>query len=186
MKQEQSAETHLLPGAAHGPWGRVDIVGLIPPLRAFVRGLAREPSEADDLVQETLLKAIVNAQQFSPGTNLKAWLFTIARNTFYTRYKKQRREVVLDEDYGAWSEPPQDWTIKIKSLHEALQHLPQNQREALVLVGGAGLSYEEAAQVCGCRLGTIKSRVNRGRTRLLELLSVQEPEDFIDSGQKTL
>lgn len=160
---------------------RQEILDLIPSLRAFARSLTRSPTEADDLLQETLLKALANIHQFSPGTNLRAWLFTIERNTFYTNYHRKRREtaVPVEEMHGVYSEPSQEWSLKLRTVHKALQRLPEDQREALVLVGGAGLSYDEAAEICGCALGTIKSRVSRARTRLLELLDVGKDENFL-------
>ncbi len=161
---------------------RSEILELIPALRAFARSLTRDAAEADDLLQETLVKALASIHQFRPGTNLRAWLFTIERNTFYTNYRKRRREAVsdLDETNGPSNRPEQDWTLKMRALHSAVQGLPPDQREALMLVGGAGMSYEEAATICNCALGTIKSRVSRARCRLLELLEVESYEDFLD------
>jgi RNA polymerase sigma-70 factor (ECF subfamily) len=165
---------------------RGEIVEMMPSLRAFARVLTRNPTEADDLVQETLLKALMSIRQFTPGTNLKAWLFTIERNTFYTSYKKKRREVAsaLEDTRGLHSEPSQDWTLKMRAVHDALQQLPDDQEDALMLVGGTGLSYVEAAEVCGCALGTIKSRVSRGRARLLELLHARTNEDFLQNERR--
>lgn len=163
-----------------------DILSLVPMLRAFARILTRNPSEADDLLQETLCKALANIHQFSPGTNLKAWLLTIQRNTFYTAYKKKRREMTEadpPENVG-YARPDQEWSLKLRAMDRALGRLPADQREALILVGGAGLTYEEAADICGCALGTIKSRVNRGRCRLLELLQVTSPDDFLEGGRE--
>jgi len=161
---------------------RGQIVALIPALRAFSRALTRDATEADDLLQETLTKALGHVHQFAPGTNLKAWLFTIVRNTFYTGYNRRRREVVspLDEAIEMRSEPSQDWSLKMHAVDAAMRQLPPHQREALTLVGCAGLSYEEAAAVCGCALGTIRSRVSRARTRLLELLEVDALEEFLE------
>lgn len=165
----------------NAPPTRQQILELIPSLRAFARSLTKSPSEADDLLQETLVKALANIHQFAPGTNLRAWLFTIERNTFYTNYHRKRREsaVPVDDMYGISCQPSQEWSLKLKVVHTALQQLPNDQREALVLVGGAGLSYEEAAEICGCALGTIKSRVSRARTRLMELLKVDDDEEFL-------
>lgn len=155
---------------------RNEIVCMIPALRAFARTLTRNAVDADDLLQESLVKALAHLAQFVPGTNLKAWLFTIERNTFYTQYNKRRRESlsVLEEADGVIAEPGQDWSMRVKVIDEALRQLPAQQRDALMLVGGAGLSYQEAAEVCECAVGTIKSRVNRGRLRLLELLEVDQ------------
>ena len=156
---------------------RDSVVQLIPALRAFAWSLSHNSSDADDLVQDTLIKAWTNRDKFEPGTNLRAWLFTILRNTYYTAAVRRRREV-RDETgkYAATlsTGPTQDWSLAIRALQAALAQLPDEHREALILVGAAGLTYEEAAEVCGCALGTIKSRVNRARTRLLKLMEADE------------
>jgi RNA polymerase sigma-70 factor (ECF subfamily) len=160
---------------------RDSVVQLIPALRAFAWSLSHNSSDADDLVQDTLIKAWTNRDKFEPGTNLRAWLFTILRNTYYTAAVRKRREV-RDETgkYAATlsTGPTQDWSLAIRSLQLALAQLPDEHREALILVGAAGLTYEEAAEVCGCALGTIKSRVNRARARLLKLM---EADDALDT-----
>ncbi|MBX3483114.1 sigma-70 family RNA polymerase sigma factor [Phenylobacterium sp.] len=161
---------------------RDDVVGLIPALRAFAWSLSHNGSDADDLVQDTLIKAWSNRDKFEPGTNLRAWLFTILRNTYYTNVLRRRREVrdEMGEYASTLKTPPtQDWTIAMRSLQDALQQLPAEHREALILVGAAGLSYEEAADICGCALGTIKSRVNRARARLLKIMDADEPADVM-------
>jgi RNA polymerase sigma-70 factor (ECF subfamily) len=160
---------------------RDDIVALIPALRAFAWSLSHNGSDADDLVQDTLIKAWSNREKYQIGTNLRAWLFTILRNTYYTNVVRRRREV-RDEDgvYAATltSAANQDWSVEVGALEVALKRLPDEHREALILVGGAGLTYEEAAEICGCALGTIKSRVNRARSRLVKLLEgPMEAED---------
>lgn len=161
---------------------RNQVVALLPALRAFARALTRGRSEADDLVQETLLKALSNIEKFQAGTNLRAWLFTILRNSFYTDIRKLKRE---SEGLSAMSHqeehrgPEQEWSLTLKSLEEALARLPDDQREAVVLVGAAGLSYEEAANVCGCAVGTIKSRVNRARSKLLHLMGADAIADVV-------
>ncbi|HEY2356576.1 MAG TPA: sigma-70 family RNA polymerase sigma factor [Phenylobacterium sp.] len=161
---------------------REEVVGLIPALRAFAWSLSHNGSDADDLVQDTLVKAWTNREKFEPGTNLRAWLFTILRNTYYTHVLRRRREV-RDEagEYAAAlkSAPTQDWRVAMRSLQAALQKLPAEHREALILVGAAGLSYEEAAEICGCALGTIKSRVNRARARLLKIMDAQDATDVM-------
>lgn len=161
---------------------RDEVVGLMPALRAFAWSLSHNGSDADDLVQDTLIKAWTNKDKFEPGTNLRAWLFTILRNTYYTNVLRRRREV-RDEtgEYanGLRAAPTQDWSIAMHALQEALQQLPDEHREALILVGAAGLSYEEAAEICGCALGTIKSRVNRARARLLKIMEAEEPADVM-------
>lgn len=170
--------------AAGGKSLQSQVLEFLPALRAFARSLTRNRTEADDLVQETLLKALSNIDKFDPGTNLRAWLFTILRNTYYTDVRKRRREndglsVLSQQDTNVG--PSQEWSMTLKSLKEALEHLPDDQREALVLVGAAGLSYEEAAEVCGCALGTIKSRVNRARAKLLTLMGAEATEEVVAS-----
>lgn len=162
---------------------RAQVLELLPALRAFARSLTRNRTEADDLVQETLLKALSNIDKFDPGTNLRAWLFTILRNSYYTDMRKKRREsdglsALAHQDHNIG--PSQDWSVTLTSLKEALAQLPDDQREALVLVGAAGLSYEEAADVCGCALGTIKSRVNRARAKLLSLMGAQDTAEVVE------
>jgi RNA polymerase sigma-70 factor (ECF subfamily) len=164
---------------ARSNW-RDDVVALIPALRAFAWSLSHNSSDADDLVQDTLIKAWTHRDKFELGTNLRAWLFTILRNTYYTAVVRRRREV-RDETgkYAATlsTDATQDWSVAIRSLQTALAQLPDEHREALILVGAAGLSYEEAAEICGCALGTIKSRVNRARARLLKIMDADEPLD---------
>jgi RNA polymerase sigma-70 factor (ECF subfamily) len=155
-----------------------DLLAVIPNLRAFAVSLCGNLDRADDLVQETLVKAWSNLESFVEGTNLRAWLFTILRNIYYSEYRKRRREVA-DPDGAIAARlataPAQDGHMDMLDFQAALQRLPADQREALILIGASGLSYEEAAGVCGCAVGTMKSRVNRARTRLGELL-VLSPE----------
>ncbi len=163
---------------------RDQVVDLIPALRAFAWSLSHNGSDADDLVQDTLIKAWTNREKFEPGTNLRAWLFTILRNTYYSALLRRRREVrdEAGEYAGALKTPPtQDWSIAMRSLQAALQKLPAEHREALILVGAAGLSYEEVAEICGCALGTIKSRVNRARARLLKIMEAEDANDLMAS-----
>jgi len=161
---------------------RDEVVDLIPALRAFAWSLSHNGSDADDLVQDTLIKAWTNREKFEPGTNLRAWLFTILRNTYYTHVIRRRREV-RDEagEYASTLQqaPTQDWSVAMRALQTALQQLPAEHREALILVGAAGLSYEEAADICGCALGTIKSRVNRARARLLKIMDADDATDVM-------
>ncbi len=157
------------------------ILAAVPSLRAFAVSLSGNFDRADDLVQETLVRAIANIDRFQPGTNLSAWLFTILRNHFRSEFRKRRREVEdADGKYTASlkAEPGQIGNIEFTELREALAHLPPDQREALVLVGASGFSYEEAAKICGCAVGTIKSRVNRARTRLAELMAIEDATQF--------
>ena len=153
------------------------MVASIPKLRAFAVSLCGNSDRADDLVQECLAKALINIRSFATGTNLLAWLFTILRNAYYSDYRKRRRETA-DPD-GALAArleapPSQPSHMDLLDFREALQKLPADQREALVLIGASGLSYDEAAEICGCAPGTMKSRVNRARNRLSELLGLEE------------
>jgi len=158
------------------------ILELVPALRAFAMSLTRNASDADDLVQETLMKALAAVDQLQPNSNLKAWLFTIERNTYYTIYRRRRRESgrALEDLRERGCEPSQEWSLKLKAIHGAIEQLPLDQKEALMLVGGAGMSYEEAAEICGCALGTIKSRINRGRSRLLQLLDSDSHREWLE------
>ena len=165
---------------APGSSWRDDVVALIPALRAFAWSLSHNASDADDLVQDTLIKAWTNRDKFEDGTNLRAWLFTILRNTYYTHVLRRRREVRDEAGVHAatlTSPASQDWSVAMTALEAALKRLPDEHREALMLVGGAGLTYEEAAEICGCALGTIKSRVNRARGRLLKLMEAEAVTD---------
>ena len=161
---------------------REEVVALIPALRAFAWSLSHNGSDADDLVQDTLIKAWTNRDKFEPGTNLRAWMFTILRNTYYTHVLRRRREVRDEQgEYAGQLRTPatQDWSVAMRSLQLALQRLPPEHREALILVGAAGLSSEEAAAICGCALGTIKSRVNRARARLLKIMDATDATDVM-------
>lgn len=157
------------------------VLAAVPSLRAFAISLCGNVDRADDLVQETLLRALANINSFQPGTNMSAWLFTILRNHFRSEYRKRRREV--EDGDGSYAEtlkshPEQYGRVEFEEFRVALAKLPPDQREALVLVGASGFSYEEAATICGCAVGTIKSRVNRARTRLSELMSIDSVDDF--------
>jgi RNA polymerase sigma-70 factor (ECF subfamily) len=157
------------------------MLSAVPSLRAFAISLSGNIDRADDLVQETLLRAIANIDSFQPGTNMSAWMFTILRNLFRSEYRKRRREV--EDTDGSYAEslkshPEQNSRLEFQEFRTALSKLPPDQREALILVGASGFSYEEAANICGCAVGTIKSRVNRARTRLADLLAIEGSEDF--------
>lgn len=158
-----------------GPHLKADLISSVPSLRAFAVSLCGNADRADDLVQETLLKAWSHLASFAEGTNLSAWLFTILRNIYYSDYRKRRREVADPDGAIAASlaaPPEQGGHMDFLDFRDALQKLPPDQREALVLVGASGLSYEDAARICGCATGTMKSRVNRARNRLCELLGL--------------
>jgi RNA polymerase sigma-70 factor, ECF subfamily len=160
---------------------RDGILAAVPNLRAFAMSLSGSLDRADDLVQETLLRALANIDSFEPGTNLPAWLFTILRNTFRTEYRKRRREV--EDADGRYSStlmayPEQHSRIELEEFRRALDKLTADQREALILVGASGFAYEQAAKICGCAVGTVKSRVNRARIKLAQLLSIKGSADF--------
>jgi len=163
------------------PTLRDQMLTAVPSLRAFAISLSGNVDRADDLVQETLLRAIANIDSFQPGTNMSAWLFTILRNLFRSEYRKRRREVEdADGSYAdsLKSHPEQGSRLEFNEFKTALSKLPPDQREALILVGASGFSYEEAAGICECAVGTIKSRVNRARNRLADLLSIEGADDF--------
>ncbi len=146
-------------------------------LRAFAVSLCGDKERADDLVQETLFKAWNHLDSFKEGTNLKAWLFTILRNTYFSERRKRKREVEdADGTYAARlaTHPEQHGHMDLQDFRAVLVRLPDDQREALVLVGAAGFSYEEAADICNCAVGTIKSRVNRARNRIADMLGLAE------------
>jgi RNA polymerase sigma-70 factor (ECF subfamily) len=160
---------------------REDLIDIIPSLRAFALSLCGSRDKADDLVQEALVKAWAKQDAFQPGTHFKAWMFTILRNHFYSQHRKARREV-SDSD-GMLSErlcvhPAQYGHIDLREMEEALKRLPDQQREALILVTAEGLSYEEAAAVCNCAVGTVKSRVSRARMRLAALLHLTAASEY--------
>lgn len=154
-----------------------ELVDMIPNLRAFARSLCGNAARADDLVQETLLKAWANRDRFEEGTNLRAWLFTILRNAFYSQMRKASREVEdVDDRHALRTQTPahQEDPLQLDDFRRALHLLPAEQREALILIGASDFSYEEAAVVCGCAIGTVKSRVARARARLAALLAGDE------------
>lgn len=151
-----------------------DLMREVPRLRAFGASLSGSLSAADDLVQETLIKAWTHRDSFTQGTNLRAWLFTILRNTFRSQRRKLGREVGDDGRFAERVSTPagQQGHMEMLELKVALDKLPTDQREALVLIGISGCSYEEAAAICGVAEGTVKSRVNRARRRLGVLLGI--------------
>jgi RNA polymerase sigma-70 factor (ECF subfamily) len=154
---------------------RDELLGAVPGLRAFALSLTGNVDIADDLVQETLVKAWTNFDSFQQGTNLRAWLFTILRNHFYSEMRKKKREVE-DADgslsAGLSVHPEQHGHMDMEDFKRALSVLPDDQREALILVGGSGFAYEEAAEICGVAVGTIKSRVSRARGKIAQILEL--------------
>lgn len=155
-----------------------DLLDLIPFLRAFARSLCGNQETADDLAQETLVKAWQARAMFAPGTNLKAWLFTILRNQFYSDRRRAWRQAPWDQDAAEripGSSAEQTWAAELSDTTRALSQLSDEQREALILVGAGGFSYEDAAAICHCAVGTVKSRVARARKTLLSVLEGEDP-----------
>jgi RNA polymerase sigma factor (sigma-70 family) len=160
--------------ALSDPEFKKQLATVIPHLRAFGRSLSGSRDLADDLVQETLLKAWAARQRFQAGTNMRAWTFIILRNLYLSqmrraRFKGEWDDLVADRLLAAPAS--QDRHVELNDMQRALLHLPQPQREALILVGAGGFAYEEAAEICNVAVGTIKSRVARGRVALESLLT---------------
>jgi len=165
------------PASKSGPKAGTDFQGellsLAPYLRAFAWSLCGNPDDADDLAQETLVKAWQAQDSFIPGTNLKAWLFTIQRNQFYSNRRNSGRQVAYNQEAAesiSGTSQDQMWSAELSDMSRALRCLPDEQREALILVGAGGFSYDEAASICHCAVGTVKSRATRARRALLKIL----------------
>ncbi|MFP4043017.1 MAG: RNA polymerase sigma factor [Rhodosalinus sp.] len=168
---------------------RDEIALHLKPMRLFALSLTRDLSRADDLVQDTVVKAWTNIDKFQPGTNMRAWLFTILRNTFYSERRRAKREVSDVDGMLAGriaTKPDHDGRLALNDFRAAFEQLPDEQREVLILVGAQGFSYEDAAETCGCAVGTVKSRANRGRRRLAELLGMDATETMELTDQRTL
>ncbi|MDR9486397.1 MULTISPECIES: RNA polymerase sigma factor [Sediminimonas] len=166
-----------------------ELIEHLPAMRAFALSLAPNSATADDLVQDAVVKAWSNFDKFEPGTNMRAWLFTILRNTYYSLYRKRRWEI--EDPDGTMSnsmseKPAHDGHLALADFRAAFVQLPDEQREVLVLVGVEGFSYEDAAEMCGCAVGTIKSRTNRARKRLAELMHLDEHDDLEMTDSATL
>lgn len=161
---------------------RDELVEHLPAMRAFAISLTRNGAIADDMVQDTLVKAWTNIEKFEVGSNMRAWLFTILRNTYYSNRRKAKREVsdvdgVLTENLA--EKPAHDGHMQMADFRNALAQLKDEQREALLLVGASGFSYEEAAEMCGVAVGTIKSRTNRARAEVARLMG-HEKDDALE------
>src|ERR1700730_5542937 len=156
----------------------------IPRLRAFAVLLSGNQDQADDLVHETLQRASTGIHFLNPGTDIRAWLFMILRNQFHAGRQAARTVRVSIADQAASTAPSQAAIVRTANdeLRKALTKLPPKQREALILVVASEFSYAEAAQICGCPIGTIKSRVNRARGDLARLMAIESPSDFDDGG----
>jgi len=165
---------------AHMPL-ETELLSLVPQLRAYARSLTRDAVNADDLVQETLVRALAHIHSYTPGTIMRAWLFTIMRNAFFTQMKKTQREqpgaeaCVSDQ---LTSMPDHDRTIENKRLLRAVDALPDHYREVLILVVMLGESYQDTASLCGIEVGTVKSRVNRARNLVVEKLGENTLKEY--------
>ena len=151
-----------------------EMLAALPNLRAFAISLIRSRDRADDLVQDTIMKAWAKQDSYQPGTNMRAWLVTILRNEFYSQIRKSGREV-QDTD-GVYTSrlsvpPEQHGSVDLQDFRAALAKLPDDQREAILLIGASGFAYEEAAEIIGCPIGTVRSRLSRARARLMELMN---------------
>jgi len=162
------------------------LLAALPALRAFALSLSGRPDRADDLVQEAVMKAWAKQADFRLGTNMQAWLVTILRNSYYSQMRKRKREVE-DSDGSLTARltvgPDHPGVMDLADFRRALLTLPDDQREALLLVGAAGFSYEDAAGICGCAIGTVKSRVSRARARLQDVLGISGPGDYGPAGK---
>jgi RNA polymerase sigma-70 factor (ECF subfamily) len=159
-----------------------DLIALIPHLRAFARSLCRDVTAADDLAQDAVARAWASRESFTPGTNMKAWTFMILRNQFYSDKRRSWRSVALDQEVAERTLVANtnfDSAIALDDLRQAMMMLPECQREALILIGAGGFSYEEAAEMIGVAIGTVKSRVSRARA---ELLQIFESGDYVRDG----
>jgi RNA polymerase sigma-70 factor (ECF subfamily) len=165
--------------------GEAELLACVPHLRAFAMFLARNRDRADDLVQDTIVRALIAADQFRVGTNLKAWLFTILRNQHYNAVRKNRVKMEsLDDPLAPEPAVPasQVASLEFGDFRRAFWQLDDTRREALILIGANGLSYTEAAKVCNCPMGTIKSRVSRARRELLKIMD----EGFEDGKRRDM
>ena len=169
------------PRSTPDPEMRQALLDVVPSLRAFAISLSGNVDRADDLVQDTIVRALTHTDRFEPGSNLQAWTFTILRNLFHSAYRKRRREVEDADGIHASrlaTIPDQGAHLDFEDFQIALAHLAPDQREALLLIGAEGFSYEEAAAICRTKVGTVKSRVNRARRRLAERLGYDVVADI--------
>lgn len=167
------------PGAADETEFRAQLSAVLPHLRAFARGLCGNANLADDLVQETAIKAWTNRDRFQIGTNMRAWTFTILRNTYLNELRANKRLVAYDADLAEHTvvEPAsQEARLHLNDLEAALQRLQPERREALLLVGASNFTYQAAAEICGVATGTMKSRVARARNELAQFFGDAEPD----------
>lgn len=161
----------------------------LPAMRAFAISLTRNMAAADDLVQDAIVKAWSGFDKFEPGTNMRAWLFTILRNTFYSGVRKRRRDMPDPDGVhtaSLFEKPAHDGRLAMNDFMVAFNQLSPVHREVLILVGASGFSYEEAAEMTGVAVGTVKSRASRARLRLAELLKLEEGEELIGTDPSTM
>lgn len=166
---------------------QAELTKLLPNLRAFARSLTRSADQADDLVQEAMMKAWRNWQQFAPDSNMKAWMFTILRNAYLSERRKRKNEVQdVDGEYAGQVSVKADQPghMDMIDFHAAFAQLLPEHKEALVLIGAEGFSYEEAALMCGCAVGTMKSRVNRARNKLAQIMGLDSAAE-IGTGERS-
>lgn len=173
LQAQSSGDIAALPSSRAALDFQRDIVALIPFLRAFSRSLCGKPDIAEDMAQEALARAWRARDRFEPGTNLKAWLFTILRHEFYSHMRRAWREAQWDEVLGNCIPAPpreQESAMNLADTARALSALPERQRAAVILVGAGGHSYAAAAGICGTAVSNMKSRVARGRAALSKSL----------------
>lgn len=166
-----------------------DLIALIPHMRAFARGLCGDPVVADDLAQEALLSAWRRQETFRRGTNMRGWVFMIVRNHFFSLKRRAWRLVALDPEVAERTlvcAPVAEDVVCLDEVRRALARLPEHQREALLLVGAGELSYQEAAELTGVHIGTVKSRVCRARHALMQMLWRQSVEQAPDAATLAL
>ncbi len=164
------------------PDPRDELTNYLPSLRAFAISLTRNVAAADDLVQDTIVKAWTNIDKFTVGTNLQGWLFTILRNTFYSDRRKRKREVADPDGAHAASlyvRPEHDGRLAFNDFRAAFDRLSPEHREVLILVGASGFSVEEAAAMMNVAPGTVKSRASRARKRLCDFMGMKDGEDVL-------
>lgn len=182
MAEPETATTAELPAEplSAGEFKR-EMAEAIPYMRAFARSLTGDDSAADDLTQDALMKAWNARARFRAGSNFRAWIFTIARNQFYSNCRRSWRQVAWDQeqaDRTLTGPASMNGVLELDETRRALLELPDDQREAIILVGAGGFSYEEAAEICGCAVGTVKSRVSRARSALASILESGPKQRF--------
>lgn len=182
-----SAPERSAPSASADKVFRDDLLAIIPQLRSFARGLCGNRDLADDLAQDAMTRAWAARSSYQPGTNFRAWMFMILRNQFYTTIRKNARMVSWDPEIAERLlvvDASQHDRINVEDVAKALQKLSVEQREVLMLIGANGMSYEEAAEVMGCAIGTIKSRLARGRVALSALINGPSQSESEEMGER--